>query len=128
AWRPQKIFIEIKNSEQVNEDIAAEVVLCSAATCRTATRQNGYTLAEATQRAATAVAKLHGLQDRKAAAEKPADPPAKRVQKAKAQQKLAKVTSAPSPLTGKASGEGDERLNSSHVKSSYAVFCLKKKN
>jgi len=86
-------------------------VLCSAATCRTATRQNGYTLAEATQRAATAVAKLHGLQDRKAAAEKPADPPAKRVQKAKAQQKLAKVTSAPSPLTGKASGEGDERLD-----------------
>src|SRR5690606_12577221 len=88
-----------ENGEQFNEDIAAEAVLL-----QRGYMQNGYTLAEATQRAATAVAKLHGLQDRKAAAEKPATLQAKGVHEAKTLLKLAKVTSAPPSLTGNASG------------------------
>src|SRR5690606_25700345 len=57
-----------ENGELFNEELAQEAVVL-----QRGYMQNGYTVAEATQRAATAVAKLHGLQDRKAPAEKPAD-------------------------------------------------------
>src|SRR5690606_36507706 len=95
-----------ENGELFNEELAQEAVIL-----QRGYMQNGHTAAEATQRAATAIAKLHGLQDRKVAAEKPADSPAKRVLDAKTQQKVAKATTAPPPLAGKPSGEGDERLD-----------------
>lgn len=47
--------------------------------------QNGYSVAEATQGSALAVARLYDLKDRKDVVEKPADPPAKRMQEAKTQ-------------------------------------------
>ena len=95
-----------ENSESFNEELAQEAVVLQRGYL-----DNGYSLSEATQRAATAVAKLHDLRDRKAVVEKPATPPAKRVLDAKTQQKVAKATTAPPPLAGKPNGEGDERLD-----------------
>lgn len=94
-----------ENSESFDEELAQEAVVLQRGYL-----DNGYSLSEATQRAATAVAKLYALEDRKAVAAKPAEPPpAKRVLDAKTQQKVAKATSAPPPLAGKPNG--DERLD-----------------
>lgn len=91
-----------ENGELFNEDLGAESVVL-----QQSYMQRGYTPAEATRKAAEAIAKLHDLEDRQAQPAKAAEPAAKRVQEAKTREKIAKATKAPPPLTGKAAS-GDE--------------------
>lgn len=94
-----------ENSEAFDEELAAESVDLQQSYMR-----RGYTSAEATRKAAEAVARLHDLEDRKAPAQ-PAVNPQQKALEGKTQQKIAKALKAPPPLTGKATAEGAEKLD-----------------
>lgn len=95
-----------ENSELFDEELGAESVALQRSYL-----DRGYSLSEATRKAAEAVAKLYDLEDR--AAEKPAPKPApeKKVQQAKTQEKIAKAQKAPPVLGGRAKGDGDEAID-----------------
>lgn len=94
-----------ENSEAFDEELAAESVELQQGYMR-----RGYTPAEATRKAAEAVAKLHDLQDRKAPAKPPVNPQKKALE-GKTQQKIEKALKAPPPLGGKAVADGSEKLD-----------------
>lgn len=93
-----------ENSELFNEELSQEAV-----DLQRSYMGRGFTLAEATRKAAEAVAKLNDLDDRKAVA--PAISPKASVaharQQQKTQEKIAKATKAPPALTGRVDNGGD---------------------
>ena len=95
-----------ENSELFDEELGAESV-----ELQRSYLNRGYSLAEATRKAGEAVAKLYDLQDRRAEQPSPTPAPAKKVQQAKTQEKIAKATKAPPVLDGRAKGEGDEKID-----------------
>lgn len=87
-----------ENGEDFDEELSAEAV-----DLQRAYMTRGYTLAEATKKAAEAVAKLHDLADRRAPKEptKPAAvAAAEAVQAARRQEKIEKATKAPPKIGG----------------------------
>ena len=86
-----------ENSEHFNEELSQEAV-----DLQRVYIERGYTLADATRKAAEGVAKLHDLQDRVA---KPAADPkvvaTQARQRQKTQQKIEKAVAAPPSLTGR---------------------------
>lgn len=95
-----------ENSELFNEELGEESVMLQRSYL-----DRGYTLAEATRKAAEAIAKLHDLEDRTAEKPAAAPTPEKKVQQAKTQEKIAKATKAPPVLGGKTKGEGAENID-----------------
>jgi len=86
-----------ENSEHFNEELSQEAV-----DLQRVYIERGYTLADATRKAAEGVAKLHDLQDR--AAKPAADPKVVATQarqRQKTQQKIEKAVAAPPSLTGR---------------------------
>lgn len=95
-----------ENSELFNEELGTESV-----ELQRSYLNRGYTLAEATRKAAEAVAKLYDLDDRTAEKSAPKAPPAKKIQQAKTQEKIAKAQKAPPVLGGKTKGDGAESVD-----------------
>jgi|GEM_PF-5071022 len=97
-----------ENHEAFDEELALESV-----ELQRSYMNRGYSMSEATQKAAEAVAKLNDLEDRRA--EKtpaPATPSKDKVlQDAKTKAKVAKAAKAPPPLSGKTKGEGSDQVN-----------------
>lgn len=96
-----------ENHELFDEELGAESV-----ELQRSYMKRGFTMVEATRKAAEAVAKLNDLDDRQAE-KAPAAAPSrdKTVQAAKTAQKVAKATKAPPPLAGKTNGEGSDKIN-----------------
>lgn len=92
-------------SDAFDEELSLEAVDLQQSYMR-----RGFSLAEATRKAAEGVAKLHDLTDRKAPAKPQVDPQAVRAraeQGKKTADKVKKAVSAPPALTGKAAGSDD---------------------
>ena len=88
-----------ENSESFDEELSQEAV-----DLQRSYMNRGFTLAEATRKAAESVAKLHDLADTKAPAAPAVDPKAVAAQarqKQKTQDKIAKAVAAPPALTGR---------------------------
>lgn len=94
-----------ENSESFDEELSQEAV-----DLQRSYMNRGFTLAEATRKAAESVAKLHDLTDNKAPAALAADPKAVAAQarqKQKTQGKIAKAVAAPPALTGRVDDGSD---------------------
>ena len=96
-----------ENHELFDEDLGAESV-----ELQRSYMNRGFTMVEATRKAAEAVAKLNDLDDRQAE-KTPAAVPSrdKALQAAKTAEKVTKATKAPPPLSGKTNGEGSDKIN-----------------
>lgn len=96
-----------ENHELFNEELGAESV-----ELQRSYMNRGFTMVEATRKAAEAVAKLNDLDDRQAEKAAPVVPSRdKAVQAAKTAEKVAKATKAPPVLSGKTKGEGSDKVN-----------------
>jgi hypothetical protein len=96
-----------ENHELFDDELGGESVELQKSYMR-----RGYSMVEATQKAAEAVAKLHDLEDRRAEkAPVPAPSKDKSVQAAKTAAKVAVAAKAPPVLAGKANGEGSGEVN-----------------
>lgn len=94
-----------ENSESFDEELSQEAV-----DLQRSYINRGFTLAEATRKAAESVAKLHDLTDNKAPAAPAADPKAVAAQarqKQKTRDKVAKAVAAPPALTGRVDDGSD---------------------
>jgi len=94
-----------ENSEAFDEELSQEAV-----DLQRSYMNRGFTLAEATRKAAESVAKLYDLTDNKAPAAPAADPKAvvaQARQKQKTQDKIAKAVAAPPALTGRVDDGSD---------------------
>lgn len=94
-----------ENSEAFDEELSQEAV-----DLQRSYMNRGFTLAEATRKAAESVAKLYDLTDNKAPAASAADPKAvvaQARQKQKTQDKIAKAVAAPPALTGRVDDGSD---------------------
>lgn len=96
-----------ENHELFDEELGAESV-----ELQRSYMNRGFTMVEATRKAAEAVAKLNDLDDRQAE-KAPAVVPSrdKAVQAAKTAEKVVKATKAPPVLSGKTKGEGSDKVN-----------------
>lgn len=95
-----------ENHELFDAELGAESVELQQSYLR-----RGFTMSEATRKAAEAVAKLNDLEDR-TAEKAPAVPSKdKTIQAAKTKEKIAKAAKAPPALAGKTKGEGSDKVN-----------------
>ncbi|KII34857.1 hypothetical protein NL64_06225 [Pseudomonas fluorescens] len=96
-----------ENHESFNEELGSESV-----ELQKSYMKRGFTMVEATRKAAEAVAKLHDLEDQQAEKEPtPVPNREKALQATKTAAKVAKATKAPPVLSGKANGEGSDKVN-----------------
>jgi hypothetical protein len=96
-----------ENHESFNEDLGSESV-----ELQRSYMKRGFSMVEATQKAAEAVAKLNDLEDRTAEKAPPAAVNKDKVlQDAKTREKVAKAVKAPPPMAGKTRGEGSDAVN-----------------
>lgn len=96
-----------ENHELFNEELGSESV-----ELQRSYMNRGFSMVEATQKAAEAVAKLNDLEDRTAEKAPPAAASKdKLLQDAKTRDKVAKAVKAPPPMAGKTKGEGSDKVN-----------------